>query len=130
MSDPSRLRGTDAATLVRQGLVALTAIGIFATAFELATERHWNGVEQLIPWPSDHGPSTFVLLLALLPIVLFPFIAVLVVLGALAWAALRRWPAAGRLWWSAPVTVAGRALGIGATAIATIALAQDVAEIL
>ena len=50
MSDPSRLRGTDAATLVRQGLVALTAIGIFATAFELATERHWNGVEQLIPW--------------------------------------------------------------------------------
>ena len=31
MSDPSRLRGTDAATLVRQGLVALTAIGIFAS---------------------------------------------------------------------------------------------------
>jgi hypothetical protein len=50
VSDPSRLRGTDAATLVHRGLVALTAIGIFATAFELATERHWNGVEQLIPW--------------------------------------------------------------------------------
>ena len=89
-----------------------------------------RGVEQLIPWVSDRGPSTFVLLLPLLPIVLFPVIAVLVVLGALAWAALRRWPAGGRLWWSAPVTVAGRALGIGATAIAAIALAQDAAEIL
>jgi hypothetical protein len=96
-------------------------------AFGAALAR---GVEQLIPWASDRGPSAFVLLLALLPIVLFPVIAVLVVLGALAWAALRRWPAVGRLWWSAPVTVAGRALGIGATAIATIALAQDVAEIL
>ena len=50
MSDPSRLRRTDAATLVRHGLVALTAIGILAAAFELASERHWNGVEQLIPW--------------------------------------------------------------------------------
>ena len=50
MSDPSRLHRTDAATLVRHGLVALTAIGIFAAAFELATERHWNGIEQMIPW--------------------------------------------------------------------------------
>jgi hypothetical protein len=50
VSDPSRLRRTDAATLVRHGLVALTAIGILAAAFELASERHWNGVEQLIPW--------------------------------------------------------------------------------
>ena len=50
MSVPSRLRRTDAATLVRHGLVALTAIGILAAAFELASERHWNGVEQLIPW--------------------------------------------------------------------------------
>jgi hypothetical protein len=88
------------------------------------------GVERLIPWASDRGPSVLFLLLPLLPIVVFPVIAVLVVLGALAWAALRRWPAAGHLWWSAPVTVAGRALGIGATAIAAIALAQDVAEIL
>ena len=36
--------------LVRLSLVALTFIGILATAFELATERHWNGIEQLIPW--------------------------------------------------------------------------------
>jgi hypothetical protein len=35
---------------VRHGLVALTVIGILAAAFELATERHWNGIEQLIPW--------------------------------------------------------------------------------
>jgi hypothetical protein len=35
---------------VRQGLVALTMIGILAAAFELATGRHWNGIEQLIPW--------------------------------------------------------------------------------
>jgi hypothetical protein len=37
-------------TIVRRGLLALTAIGILAAAFELATERHWNGLEQLIPW--------------------------------------------------------------------------------
>jgi hypothetical protein len=36
--------------LVRRGLVALTVIGILSTAFELASERHWNGVEQMIPW--------------------------------------------------------------------------------
>lgn len=36
--------------VVRRGLVALTVIGILATAFELATVRHWNGLEQLIPW--------------------------------------------------------------------------------
>jgi hypothetical protein len=38
------------AVLVRRGLIALTAIGILAAAFELATERHWHGWEQLIPW--------------------------------------------------------------------------------
>lgn len=36
--------------LVRRGLVALTVIGIAATAFELASERHWNGLEQYVPW--------------------------------------------------------------------------------
>jgi hypothetical protein len=36
--------------LVRRGLVALTVIGILSTAFELASERHWNGAEQMIPW--------------------------------------------------------------------------------
>ena len=96
-------------------------------AFGAALAR---GVEQLIPWASDRGRSLFVLFVPLLPIVLFPVIAVQVALVVLAWAALRRWPAAGRLWWSAPVTLAGRAVGVGATALATIVLAQDVAEIL
>jgi hypothetical protein len=45
-----RSRRADAASVVRRGLVALTVIGILAAAFELATERHWNGIEQLIPW--------------------------------------------------------------------------------
>jgi hypothetical protein len=36
--------------LVRRGLFALTMVGIAATAFELASERHWNGLEQLVPW--------------------------------------------------------------------------------
>jgi hypothetical protein len=42
--------GTSTAVLVRRGLIALTVIGILAAAFELATEQHWNGLEQLIPW--------------------------------------------------------------------------------
>ena len=38
------------AVRVRRGLIALTVLGILAAAFELATERHWNGLQQLIPW--------------------------------------------------------------------------------
>ncbi|MEE6169620.1 MULTISPECIES: hypothetical protein [unclassified Mycolicibacterium] len=38
------------AGLVRAALFALTVVGILATAFELASERHWNSSEQLIPW--------------------------------------------------------------------------------
>lgn len=46
------LRPARASTMVivRRALIALTGIGILATAFELASERHWNGFEQLIPW--------------------------------------------------------------------------------
>ncbi len=40
----------DPGLLVRRGLVALTAVGILAAAFELYGERHWNGAEQLVPW--------------------------------------------------------------------------------
>jgi hypothetical protein len=40
----------DNSSLVWRGLLALTVIAILATAFELATERHWNGIEQLVPW--------------------------------------------------------------------------------
>lgn len=48
----TRTRPTDApsTTVVRRALLILTLAGILATAFELASERHWNGVEQLIPW--------------------------------------------------------------------------------
>jgi hypothetical protein len=42
--------GRNKAVLVRTGLIALTVVGILAAAFELAIERHWNGLEQLIPW--------------------------------------------------------------------------------
>jgi hypothetical protein len=40
----------DTGLLVRRALVALTAVGIVAAAFELYGERHWNGPEQLVPW--------------------------------------------------------------------------------
>jgi hypothetical protein len=50
MTEVLKLQGTSTALLVRRALVALTVIGILAAAFELATERHWNGLEQLIPW--------------------------------------------------------------------------------
>jgi hypothetical protein len=40
----------DPGVLVRRGLVALTAVGILATTFELYGERHWNGAAQLVPW--------------------------------------------------------------------------------
>jgi len=42
--------GSHGAVFVRRSLIALTAIGILAAAFELATDRHWNSLEQLIPW--------------------------------------------------------------------------------
>jgi hypothetical protein len=40
----------DTGLLVRRALVALTAVGIAAAAFELYGEQHWNGPEQLVPW--------------------------------------------------------------------------------
>src|SRR5512134_3137706 len=42
--------GVAPAELMRRGLLALTVLGILAAAFELATERHWTGLEQRIPW--------------------------------------------------------------------------------
>jgi hypothetical protein len=45
-----RIGGGAVVVLVRRALVALTAIGILATAFELATVQHWHDFEQLIPW--------------------------------------------------------------------------------
>ena len=42
--------GVTPAELMRRGLLALAVLGILAAAFELATERHWIGLEQRIPW--------------------------------------------------------------------------------
>jgi hypothetical protein len=42
--------GVAPAELMRRGLIALAVLGILAAAFELATERHWTGLEQRIPW--------------------------------------------------------------------------------
>ena len=51
-SGPGRAarRRRNPADVLRAGLVALALISVAATAFELASERHWNGLEQLVPW--------------------------------------------------------------------------------
>lgn len=59
-------RRRDAAGLLRAGLVVLAVISVGATAFELASERHWNDFEQLIPW------AALVVLLAAIVAVLIP----------------------------------------------------------
>lgn len=46
----TRAVGRDPGLLVRRGLVALTGVGILAAGFELYSEQHWNGAEQLVPW--------------------------------------------------------------------------------
>ncbi|MFC5063355.1 hypothetical protein [Actinomycetospora atypica] len=67
---PGRARSTrrrrEPADLLRAGLVALAVISVGATAFELASERHWNGVEQLVPW------AALVVLLGAIGAVLVP----------------------------------------------------------
>ncbi len=71
-------------TLVRRSLLALTLIGIAATAFELSTEHHWNGFEQLIPWFAL-AALTVALVLAVLPgrgARLLAWVLALLVLGA------------------------------------------------
>ena len=40
----------DTATILRRSMLALAAVGIIATAVELATLRHWTTTTQLIPW--------------------------------------------------------------------------------
>ncbi|ACZ91658.1 hypothetical protein [Streptosporangium roseum] len=35
---------------LRRGLIGLTVLSILGTAFELATERHWQTWEQCLPW--------------------------------------------------------------------------------
>ncbi|GAA1369965.1 hypothetical protein [Catellatospora chokoriensis] len=50
MTVRDRVRTTDTATNLRAGLLVLAAVATAGTAIELATERHWNGAVQLIPW--------------------------------------------------------------------------------
>lgn len=59
-------RAVPGSVLVRRALVALTAAGILAAAFELYGERHWNGPEQLVPWVAL-GVLAVATALALLP---------------------------------------------------------------
>jgi hypothetical protein len=42
--------GGPSAVVVRRSLVGLTVVTMLSTSFELATERHWHGLEQLVPW--------------------------------------------------------------------------------
>ncbi|HEX3623003.1 MAG TPA: hypothetical protein VHT97_11870 [Acidimicrobiales bacterium] len=42
--------GTDSAALLRRCFAGLAAVGVAATAVELALIRHWTSTEQLIPW--------------------------------------------------------------------------------
>jgi hypothetical protein len=41
----------DEARPLRLALLALAGLGLLGTAVELVLERHWDGLEQLIPWP-------------------------------------------------------------------------------
>ena len=65
MSALLRPARTPTVVIVRRALIALTVIGILATAFELASERHWIGFEQLIPWLALVVLTTAALLLLL-----------------------------------------------------------------
>lgn len=42
---------TDDTRALRLALLGLAALGLLGTAVELVLERHWDGTEQLIPWP-------------------------------------------------------------------------------
>ncbi|MEZ4553065.1 MAG: hypothetical protein R3B59_04085 [Dehalococcoidia bacterium] len=39
------------ASALRLALLILGGLGLAGTAAELTLERHWDGIEQLIPWP-------------------------------------------------------------------------------
>jgi hypothetical protein len=78
------------AALVRGALLALTVAGILATAFELASERHWNSSEQLIPWVALAvlAVATALTALSARGAQLISRVLVLVVLGASAYGVL------------------------------------------
>lgn len=50
MTSPSPRAEDEVASWLRLGLLGLAAAGVAGTAIELATLRHWQSTEQLIPW--------------------------------------------------------------------------------
>ena len=58
-TDPSILVRT-----MRRGAVGLAVLSVLATAYELATERHWSSVVQLIPWVTLLGLAVAIVLAA------------------------------------------------------------------
>ncbi|MGH3692777.1 MAG: hypothetical protein ACRDRX_02025 [Pseudonocardiaceae bacterium] len=50
MTPVRHARRADPLHVLRGSLVALTALGIAGTAFELASLKHWHGAIQLVPW--------------------------------------------------------------------------------
>ncbi|GAA4852845.1 hypothetical protein GCM10023201_52480 [Actinomycetospora corticicola] len=77
-SDATRTRRREPAAVLRTGALVLAGISVAATAFELASERHWNDLEQLIPW------AALVVLLAAIGAVLVPRAATLTLSRVLA----------------------------------------------
>jgi hypothetical protein len=59
------LVGRLGAVSVRLGLFTLVAVGILGAALELAFERHWQSVGQLIPWAALLALTVSLVLLAL-----------------------------------------------------------------
>lgn len=74
----TRIRRREPAALLRAGALTLAGISVAATAFELAGERHWNDLDQLIPW------AALVVLLGAIGAVLVPRAAALTLSRVLA----------------------------------------------
>lgn len=72
---------------LRLGLLGLAAAGIIGTAVELATIRHWDSTEQLIPWVVLAVAAIGVLAVAIRPSRLRVRVVQIVSLGTLAAAA-------------------------------------------
>lgn len=50
MTSPSLRAEDEVTSWLRLGLLGLAAAGVAGTAIELATLRHWQSTEQVIPW--------------------------------------------------------------------------------
>ncbi|MFN8584999.1 MAG: hypothetical protein U0446_06735 [Dehalococcoidia bacterium] len=52
---------------LRLALLALAGLGLAGTAVELVLERHWDGLEQLVPWPFLAAGVVSLVLLSIRP---------------------------------------------------------------